>query len=79
MEGEIISQSAQIMKHFSDNLRIVRLSNPSIEQIKAVVRQNWLLYEIDNVFYDYIFSSPSLLNEFRDLKIREDRPSVYVL
>lgn len=72
MEGEIIAQSAQIMKHFSDNLRIVRLSNPSIEQIKAVVRQNWLLYEIDNVFYDYIFSSPSLLNEFRDLKIRED-------
>lgn len=71
-EGEIIAQSAQIMKHFSDNLRIVRLSNPSIEQIKAVVRQNWLLYEIDNVFYDYIFSSPSLLNEFRDLKIRED-------
>ena len=24
------------------------------------------------MFYDYIFSSPSLLNEFRDLRIRED-------
>ena len=72
MEREIIEQAALIMKKYSDNLRIVRLSNPSIEQIKAVVRQNWLLYEIENVFYDYIFSSPSLLNEFRDLRIRED-------
>ena len=58
---------------------IVRLSNPNIEQIKAVVRQNWILHDIKNVFYDYIFSSPSLLNEFRDLKIREDKPSVNVL
>lgn len=64
------------MEYFKDNFFIVRLSNPNIEQIKAVVRQNWILHDIQNVFYDYIFSSPSLLNEFRDLKIREDKPSV---
>ena len=27
---------------------------------------------VEYVFYDYIFSSPGLLGEFRDLKIRED-------
>lgn len=71
-EMRIVEQALYLMDHYKDNLLIVRLSNPSVEQIKGVVRQNWLLYGIKNVFYDYIFSSPSLLNEFRDLKIRED-------
>ena len=71
-EEKIIQQALFLMEHYKDNLLIVRLSNPSVEQIKAVVRENWLVHEIKNVFYDYIFSSPSLLNEYRDLKIRED-------
>ena len=71
-EEKVIQQTVQVMNYFKDNFYIVRLSNPSIEQIKAVVRQNWILHDIQNVFYDYIFSSPSLLNEFRDLRIRED-------
>lgn len=75
-EEKVIQQAIQVMEYFKDNLYVVRLSNPNIEQIKAVVRQNWILYDIQNVFYDYIFSSPSLLNEFRDLRIREDRPRV---
>lgn len=71
-EFKVVAQAVKVMDFFKDNLYIVQLSNPSIEQIKAVVRQNWLLHDIKNVFYDYIFSSPSLLNEFRDLRIRED-------
>lgn len=75
-EEKVLQQAIQVMDYFKDNLYVVRLSNPNIEQIKAIVRQNWILHDIQNVFYDYIFSSPSLLNEFRDLRIREDRPSV---
>ena len=71
-EYKIVAEAIKVMEFFKDNLYVVRLSNPNIEQIKAVVRQNWMLYDIKNVFYDYIFSSPSLLNEFRDLRIRED-------
>lgn len=71
-EYKVVAEAIKVMEAFKDNLYIVRLSNPNIEQIKAVVRQNWMLYGIKNVFYDYIFSSPSLLNEFRDLRIRED-------
>lgn len=71
-ERKIVNQAVRVMEAYKDYFFIVRLSNPNIEQIKAVVRQNWLLHDIDNVFYDYIFSSPSLLNEFRDLRIRED-------
>lgn len=71
-EYKIIAQAAEVMKKYEDNFYLVRMANPSVEQIKAVVRQNWILNDIDCVFYDYIFSSPSLLNEFRDLKVRED-------
>ena len=55
-----------------DNFLIVKVPNPNIQLLKNIVRQNWLTNGIKNVFYDYIFSSPSLLNEFRDLRIRED-------
>lgn len=71
-EYKIVKQAVKIMEHYKDNLFIVRLANPNIEQVKAVVKQNWVVNNIQNVFYDYIFSSPSLLNEFRDLNIRED-------
>lgn len=43
------------MDTFSDNLLIVQLPNPNIEQIKATVRQSWIVNDIQNVFYDYIF------------------------
>lgn len=71
-EKIVLEQALKVMKYFEGNFFIVRLPNPSIEQIKAIVRQNWIVYDIQNIFYDYIFSSPSLLNEFRDLRIRED-------
>lgn len=71
-EYKIILQAIEVMEKYKDNLFVVRIANPSIEQIKSVIRQNWIVHNISNVFYDYIFSSPSLLNEFRDLKIRED-------
>lgn len=72
VEYEVIKQALEVLDYYKDNLLIVQLSNPSIEQLKAVIRQNWIMHDIKNVFYDYIFSSPSLLNEFRDLHIRED-------
>lgn len=78
-EKERLRQAILVMQQYKDNLFIARVPNPNVEQIKAIVRQNYIVNNIQNVFYDYIFSSPSLLGEFRDLKIREDRPSVNVL
>ena len=67
-----IMQAAQIMKQYIDNFYIVKLSDPSITEIKAKVRKYYFEENIEALFYDYIFSSPGILNEFRDLKIRED-------
>lgn len=71
-EKDRIKKAIYIMNEYKDNFLITRMPNPDITQIKAIIRQNYLVHDIQNVFYDYIFSSPSLLSEFRDLKIRED-------
>ena len=69
---QILKEATEVIKKYKDNLQIVRVPMPSVEVIKSVIRQNCLLYDIRNVFFDYIFSNPALLNEFRDLRIRED-------
>ena len=60
------------METYKDNLQICQMPNPNIEQVRYVVRSQVLEHDIQNVFYDYIFSNPALLNEFRDLRVRED-------
>lgn len=71
-EYERVITAAQIMADFSDNLHIVRMPEPNIAQIKTLVRKYYFEYDIDNLFFDYIFLTPSLLSEFRDLRIRDD-------
>ena len=71
-EEKRVEKAILIMEKYSENFIVKEMPDPSITQLKAVVRENWLNYDIQNVFYDYIFSSPSLLAEFRDLKVRED-------
>lgn len=71
-EGERIEKAAKIMKHYEDNFHIAKISDPSISIVKSTARKYFFENQIENLFYDYIFSSPGLLGEFRDLKIRED-------
>ena len=71
-EEELLKKAIKIMDIYEDNFIIVRIPDPSIAEVKANIRNYVLRENIENIFYDYIFSSPSLLNEFRDLKIRED-------
>lgn len=71
-QKERLAIAAEIMHHFEKNFFIVKISDPNISSLKAIVRKYYIQYDIENLFYDYIFSSPALLNEFRDLKIRED-------
>jgi len=50
----------------------VRMPKPTIELVKTIVRENVLMHDIGYVFYDYIFISPSLLNEFKGFNLRND-------
>lgn len=71
-EEELLEKAMKLMDIYEDNFIITQMPDPNLNQIKSLIRKHYLIDGIENIFYDYIFSSPSLLNEFRDLKIRED-------
>lgn len=71
-EKQRVRDAIKVLEKYQDNFIFVRVGDPSIAQIKTLIRQQVLEYDIQYVFYDYIFSSPGLLKEYRDLNLRED-------
>ena len=71
-EEKIISEAVDIIECFDRNFILDKIPDPSINQIEACVRSHKQLDGIEYVFYDYIFSSPGLLNEFKSNNLRED-------
>lgn len=67
-----INKAIAIMEAYEDNFVISQLPEPNLAQVKTHLRHYCLREGIEYVFYDYIFATPSLLNEFRDLAIRPD-------
>lgn len=77
-EEQRVDDSIDLMEAHP-NLFIESIPDPTINQIRTVIKRQVAMNQVENVIYDYVFSSPSLLTEFKDSKLREDRPSVYVL
>ena len=69
-----IQTAMDIMERYADNMNYAKVSDPCSSVIKNLFRRRNLQDGIENFFYDYIFSSPAMLDEYRDLKIREDKP-----
>ena len=70
-EEERVKCAIEIMKAFP-YFYIEQIPDPNVAQIQSLIRYYVQNYGVEYVFYDYIFSSPSLLSEYRDLKVRED-------
>lgn len=71
-EEETLIKATEVMNTFKDNFIIAQIPDPSIQSVKATIRKNCVLNGISYVFYDYIFSSPSLITEFAGANLRED-------
>lgn len=71
-ERERIQLAVKIIEKYGSNFMIEYLPDPSIQQIKIKIQKYISQDDIRYVFYDYIFTSPSLLAEFKDSNIRED-------
>ena len=71
-EKERLNIAINIVEKFKDNFIITKMSDPSVSLIKSLCRRTVIKENIGNIIFDYIFSSPNLLTEFRDIKIRED-------
>lgn len=72
LEEKIIDEALDIIECFNDNFILDKIPDPSINQIEACVRNHKQVDQIEYVFYDYIFSSPGLLSEFKSNNLRED-------
>ena len=71
-EMQILNQALWVMEQYRDNFFIVQMPSPRIDLVKNLVREQVLLHDIEYVFYDYIFISPSLLGEFKGVNLRND-------
>lgn len=71
-ESEVVQKAIEIIESCEDYFILVQIPDPSIAQIESCIRNHVLMDGVQNVFYDYIFSSPSLLNEFSAYRLRQD-------
>lgn len=71
-EEDRIKLAIEIIEQYGENFIIESMPDPSRAAIRAKMTKYIIQDGINYVFYDYIFSSPGLLTEFRDLEVRED-------
>lgn len=71
-EEERINRALDIIDKFGDNLIIECIPDPSIAMLKARLIKYIIQDNINYIFYDYIFNSPGLVNEFASANLRED-------
>ena len=68
---ERINIALDIMERYKDNMLFARIPDPCASVVKNLFRRYSFQHGIENFFYDYIFSSPAMLEEYRDLKLPE--------
>ena len=71
-EEIVIKQALSVLEKYQDIFQIVVMPIPKNELIKSIIRESYMVHNVDYVFYDYIFIGPALLNEFRGFSLRND-------
>lgn len=67
-----INKAIDIMEKYNDYFLTARIPDPCPSVVTNLFRKYNFQNNVENFFYDYIFSSPAMLDEYRDLKLRED-------
>lgn len=67
-----IQKAIQIMKQYANNFEMLEVPDPCSEIMKTEIRSYAIEKGIENFFFDYIFSCPAMLAEYRDIGVRED-------
>jgi replicative DNA helicase len=66
VQEEVLIQNAiKLIKEYSENFIIEKISDPSVETVRAKLIKYVLQDDVYHIFYDYIFMSPSLSKEFK--------------
>ena len=68
---KVINKALEIMEKYKNNLLFARIPDPCASVVKNLFRRYNLQKGVENFFFDYIFSSPAMLEEYRDLGLPE--------
>lgn len=69
-EEKLLQVAVQIMEQYSENFIIEVVTDPGVAKLKRMITNYIIEQQIEYIFYDYIFTSPSLMAEFPS--VRED-------
>lgn len=71
-EDKLINIAVNIMEKYEKNFTIETIPDPSLIGLKALITKYILQENIEYIFYDYIFTTPALMNEYKGVGLRED-------
>ena len=71
-EERLLEVAVKIIEQYADNFKIEKISDPSISSLRSKLTRYVLAEGFQHIFYDYIFTSPSLNLEFSKTGLRED-------
>ena len=69
-EQKLLKIAVQIMDEYSENFIIEVVTDPGVAKLRRMITSYIIEQNVEYVFYDYIFTSPSLMAEFPS--VRED-------
>ena len=71
-EKSRVDFAIKIIKHFSDYFFIETISDPNLINIETTIKKYATIDHVKYVFFDYIHTAPSLVNQFARSGLRED-------
>lgn len=71
-EMDRVFYASQIVEKYQEYFYIEEISDPNLTNVESTIKRYATIEGVQYVFYDYIFSSPSLIAQFSGAKLRED-------
>lgn len=71
-EKDRLKIASMIMTKYSHLFTLDEISDPDLSNVQNIIKKHVVLGGKKYVFYDYIFTSPALINQFGAARIRED-------
>ena len=72
--GELtrVKYAAKIMKDYSEYFIIEEISEPNLVNVEATIKKYATLDQVKYIFFDYIHTTASMMNQFSKNNLRED-------
>ena len=67
-----VKYAAQIMKEYNGYFLIEEIADPNLQNVQSTIKKYATIDEVKYVFFDYIHSTASMINQFSKNNVRED-------